>query len=187
MGKFDAPRRMSQREIDKLFIDFAKALASVRNSVEAANLIKDLLTEQEVVIFARRLQIARLLEQGYTYGQIHRVMRVGNSTVAKVHAWMDLSGGGFKMVIKRTQSSESSEAVNYDSASRFSHKRKYPMYYWPELLLQEIVKSANKKEKERLLGVIEGLRKKTRISRELTKILRLSQFSHTPVHGRIKD
>ena len=120
-----------------MFVDFAKALASVRTPVEAANFVKDLLTEQEAIILARRLQIARLLQQNFTYGQIHRTMRVGNSTVAKVHAWMDLYGDGYRTVIKRTKTS--SAKTKYPSPMSFArHRKNYPVHYWPEMLYKKL-------------------------------------------------
>ena len=45
MGKYTASKRMSRQAQEELFINFAKALSSVRNSVEAANFIRDLLSE----------------------------------------------------------------------------------------------------------------------------------------------
>lgn len=186
MGKYEAARRLSKKQIDDLFIDFARALACIRSPVEAANLIKDLLTEQEVVILGRRLQIARFLYYGNTYGQIHRMMRVGNSTIAKVHAWMDLYGEGLKLVIKRTKK-HSHESKDLDALSWSRHKKKYPMYYWPELILKQIVNSAKRSEKQKLLKLVTQLRHKTKIARELMVLLQPSQNSHTPVYGRFKS
>jgi hypothetical protein len=45
------------------------------------------------------------------------------------------------------------------------------MYFWPEILLKEIVKSASKREKERLSAVIQRLKEKTSLSKDLQKIL----------------
>lgn len=184
MGKFDAVRRLSKKQVDELFINFAKALASVRNSVEAANLIKDLLTESEVIILARRLQIATLLLQGYTYEQIHKLMRVGNSTIAKIHAWMDLYGDGFRTVIKRTHSKYQNRDSSDAPLSWSKHKRKYPMHYWPELLLKQIIKSASKKEKQKLLNVVAGMKEKTKLNKEIIELLHPVSNSHNTVYGR---
>ncbi len=171
MGKFDAVKRLSKKEIDELFIDFAKALASLNNAVEVANFIKDLLTEQEVVILARRLQIARLLEQDYTYEQIHKVMKVGNSTVAKVHSWMNLYGDGFRMVLKRTKTQIENRESDKNPLSWSKHKRKYPMHHWPELILEQIIKSANAKEKQKLLAAVSTMKEKTKLNNQIMKLL----------------
>jgi hypothetical protein len=58
-------------------------------------------------------------------------------------------------------------------------KKSYPMYFWPQLLLEEIVKTANKREKQKLLNVVNGLREKTKLSNELLKILKFHQNSNT--------
>ncbi len=185
MGKFDAPRRLSKKEIDELFIDFAEAIGSIKNSIEAANLIKDLLTEQEVVILARRLQIARLINNGYTYEQMHKAMQVGNSTIARVQLWMNTYGDGVRTVIKRTESSREKEGGETDPLSWSKVKKKYPMYFWPELLLKEIVKSASIKEKKKLLKVVADIREKTRLTKDLMKILQSNKLSHAPAYGRV--
>ncbi len=184
MGKYDAFRRLSKKQINELFIDFARAFASIHNSVEAAHFIKDLLTEGEVVILARRLQIARLLDQGYTYHDIDKVMHAGNSTVAKVHAWMDIYGEGFRTVIKRTKTKVENNDSGRSPFSLAKHKRTYPMHYWPELVLKEIIKSANAKEKKKLLEAVEQMGEKTKLNKQIIKLLQPSSISHAPVYGR---
>lgn len=176
MGKFSAYSRLSQSDINELFADFAKALSTLKNSVETANFIKDILSEQEVIMLARRLQIARLLDGGLTYEQIKQAIKASETTIAKVHTWLKLYGDGYRLVLKRTKPER--------SASEFGQswqklKRKYPMYFWPELLLKEIVKSANKKEKQQLVAVIGHLKEKTKLSKELLEILNNQKYSHT--------
>ncbi|PIR96497.1 MAG: hypothetical protein COT92_00735, partial [Candidatus Doudnabacteria bacterium CG10_big_fil_rev_8_21_14_0_10_42_18] len=51
-------------------------------------------------------------------------------------------------------------------------KKNYPLYFWPELLLKEIVRSASGRQKKQLLGVVEELRGKTKIARDLQRILK---------------
>jgi hypothetical protein len=53
------------------------------------------------------------------------------------------------------------------------------MYFWPELLLKQIVKSANKREREKLLKVVGALKEKTKLSKELKKILSSNKSYHT--------
>lgn len=177
MGKYTASKKLSKQEQEELFVDFAKSLASVHNSVEAANFIRDLLSEAEVIMLARRLQIARLLMDGYTYEEIQKEMKASNTTVAKVQTWLNLYGEGYRMIVERTKSKIKSSADPPLSWSRA--KRKYPMYFWPELLLKEIVNSANKREQQKLLKVIGALKQKTRLSKDLTKILLSSKHYHT--------
>ncbi len=169
MSKFSATKKLSKQEQQELFIDFAKAIASVRNSVEAANFMKDLLSEAEVVMLSRRLKIARLLGNGYTYEQIQKAMRVSNTTITKVQTWLNLYGEGYRIVLKRTESKSQEHTDTPLSWARL--KKKHAMYFWPELVLKEIVSSSNKRERDRLIKVVEGLKEKTRLSKDLMKIL----------------
>jgi uncharacterized protein YerC len=168
MGKFTNTKKLSKQEQDELFIRFAQVLSMLHGSVEAANFIRDLLSEQEALMLARRIWIAELLQQGCTYEQICREIKVGPGTIAKVQHWMETYGDGFRTVIKRV-SGKSKQKVELSVWRQ--HKKKYPMYYWPQLLLEEMVKSANKRERERLLRIVNGLRDKTMLSRDLLKLL----------------
>lgn len=177
MGKYTASKRMSRQAQEELFINFAKALSSVRNSVEAANFIRDLLSEAEVVMLARRLQVARLLMNGYTYEDIEKEMKVSNTTIAKVQTWLNLYGDGYRTIVERTKNQV--VAKNKEPLSWSKVKKKYPMYFWPELLLKEVVNSANRREREKLLKVVGALKEKTKLSKELMKILSSNKSYHT--------
>src|SRR5574340_1078212 len=154
MGKYSAVNKLSKAEQQELFIDFAKAFASGNNPVEAANFIKDLFSEVEVIMLARRLQVARLLVEGWTYEKISQVLKVSNSTIARIHTWLNLYGEGYRIVLKRTKPEKRNTDAQYDPASWKNIKRKYPIYFWPELVLEEIVKNANAKQRRKLEAVL---------------------------------
>ncbi len=170
MGKYSQIKKLSKTEQDELFADFATALASVRNPVEAASFVRDLLSEQEAVLLARRLQIARLLEEGLTYEEIRASAKVGFSTIARVHTWLQIYGEGYRTVLKRTK--KSAPVVSDDLSDSWRMlKRKHPLYFWPQLLLEEIVKTATKREKDRLKKVVQDLKDKTKLSKDLLRLL----------------
>lgn len=165
---YTVKKLLTKEQQTNLFIKLAKALTSLHNSQEAAFFLKDLLSESEVFMLARRLQIAELLIDGLTYEQIKSEVKAGFSTIARVQTWLELYGEGYRTVAKRTIKKEQHD----DSSKSFEKiKHKYPMYYWPELVLEEIIKSANKREKQRLSKVVGQLREKSQLSRELTKLL----------------
>lgn len=160
--------KLTKRQQEELFIKLARAVAYLHNPEEGAQFLKDLLSEPEVFMLARRLQIAELLIEGWTYEQIREELKVGWSTIAKVQTWLGLYGEGYRTVIQRISKKEPTSG----SSQPFSQlKRKYPIYFWPELLLEEIVKAANKREKQRLLKVVHQLKDKTQLSRQLIKLL----------------
>ena len=160
--------RLPKQKQTELFIKLAKALSSVHNAEEGAHLLKDLLYETEVLMLSKRLQIAELLIQGQTYEQIKTELKAGFNTIAKVQAWLEIYGEGYRTVISRI-----SEKPKQTKERPFNKlKRSYPMYYWPQLLLEEIIKNANKKEKERLSKIVEQLKDKTKLSKNLLTILK---------------
>lgn len=168
MNKYSNIKKLSKKEQNVLFISFSKALLSIKNSGEAANFIRDLFSEQEILMLARRLQIAQLLQEGLTYVQIRKIMKVSQTTIAKIQTWLRLYGDGYKAVLRRTKKKTSK---NEYGLSWQQLKKRYPMYFWPELLLNEIIKHAGKKEKQRLLRVINGMKEKTKLTKQLLTLL----------------
>lgn len=165
---YNVKHKLNKQDRTALFIKLAKALALLHSPIEMAQLLRDLLSETEVLMLARRLQIAELLVDGLTYDQIRSKLKAGATTIAKVQTWLDLYGEGYRTVIKRT---EKKKPTNTSDENFSTLKRKYPMYFWPELLLKEIVKAANDREKQKLLKIVEQQREKTQLTKELTKLL----------------
>jgi len=176
MGKFSNHDKLSKDEQQELFVNFSLALSSVKNPVEAANLIKDLLSEQEAIMLARRLQIANFLIQGYKYREIKAEMKVTDPTIARVQTWLRLYGEGYRTITQRTSKIQS---VETESQNWHSIKKKYPLYFWPQIVLKEIVASVNSKQKKKLLSVLGQMKEKTKLSRELVGLLKKGENLNT--------
>ena len=93
MGKFTNHKKLNKEDVEALFVEFAVAISSVKNSIEAANLIRDLLSEQEAIMLARRLQIARYLNDGLTYADIREEIKVSDPTISRVQTWLQIWKG----------------------------------------------------------------------------------------------
>lgn len=171
MGKYTNTKRLSRAEQDDLFIRFAKTLAALRGPTEAANFIRDLLSEQEALMLARRIQIADLLQEGSTYEQICQLVKVGPGTIARVQHWMDTYGDGFRAVIKRSRPRVKPSTIPTPWRQL---KKKYSTHFWPQLILEEMLRSASRRERERLLRIVNELRDKTKLSKDLLKLLQNS-------------
>lgn len=169
-GSYKLNYRLSKEKQTDLFIKFAQTLASLRSAEEVAHFLKDLLSEGEVQMLAKRLRIAELLIDGLTYEQIISDIKVAPTTIARVQTWLELYGEGYRTAINRTNKHKSNDN---DHTKPFTQlKRKYPMYFWPQLLLEEIVRSASTREKQRLLRVVEQMKEKSKLSKELLQLLR---------------
>lgn len=103
MAKFSRIPKLTKKERQNLLIALCEALISVRKKEEAAQFLADLLSPQELEMLAKRLEIARLLIDGDTYDAIRGKLKVSHNTIARVNAWLTLSGSGFRLVIERTR------------------------------------------------------------------------------------
>ncbi|HCB35594.1 MAG TPA: hypothetical protein DEP25_03055 [Candidatus Taylorbacteria bacterium] len=89
------PQHMSLQERNKLLEEFWITLALLKNKNSIRNFLKDLLSETEAVMLARRLKIAELIHAGWSYDKIERKMHTSPATIASVHAWLDGGFGGY--------------------------------------------------------------------------------------------
>ena len=170
MSKFSKHSRLARDEEQGLLLDFFQSLATLRGFREAAQVFQDLLSRAELTMLAKRLKIAKLLLDNITYQEISRQLKVSTQTIARVNIWLQESGDGFRLMFDRTKNKLS--AHKKVAAGRWSAiKRRYPIYFWPELLVREIMGIANKRQKQRLRNVITNLNLKDKRYRELQKMI----------------
>lgn len=100
---FKSSKTYSKKERQELLIALCEALTTVKKRDEAAQFLTDLLSPQELEMLAKRLAIARYLIDGKTYDFIREILKVSHNTIARVNAWLTLSGSGFRLVIERTR------------------------------------------------------------------------------------
>ena len=160
MAKFHG-RNISQSEKDRMILKFCRAIVSLKTEQETAEFIRDLLSSPEIEMFAVRLKIAELLDAGKKYGEIKKMLNVSPGTIARVKEWLSISGQGYRTVLVRTKEKDRERSSGNSGflSEGWEHnvKRRYPMYYWPELLLKEIMESANQREKKKMQKVLETI------------------------------
>lgn len=174
MAKFTNPSKLLKEEQEKLFFQFCSAISKLNNPLEVAEFLKDLLSAQEVEMLAKRLKIAELLIIGFSYSRISYNLKVGFSTIARVHEWLKMSGSGYRMVLKRISDKDNEKDFSHDEYNPLSWrsvKKKYPLYYWPELLLETVINSAKENEKRRFKTILKTMDKKSDLYQKLNKIL----------------
>jgi len=138
MAKFN-PNVLGEESMGRLISEFYKAVTLIETYEEAKAFFKDLLNPTEMAMLARRLQIAKMLEEGYSYEEITLILKVGYTTVAKVSRWLN-SGTGYKLIVQRMIELEKKqlkkEKKKYDPFDPERIKHVYASYYWPEETLQ---------------------------------------------------
>lgn len=156
---------------EELLQNFCEALLCLHTTQEALQFLTDLLTKQETTTLAKRIQIAKLLLEGKEYRAIEEKLRVSHGTIAKVAAWLTDSGEGFRLITERAPKQQTEKQLPIEPLGWANLKRRYPVMFWPQLLMEDIVRNAKKKERERIQKAIEKLDHKSKLYRQLNRIL----------------
>lgn len=176
MAKFARISKLSRTEQEELLIGFCKALVELRTPEEAAQFLKDLLSKQEAEMLAKRIEIARLLIKGFTYGKIEKFLKVSHGTVARVSEWLVTSGEGYRLVVNRVKEEKTVQQEEVEELEKpvswKQIKRLYPMYFWPELILEEFVKNAKRRQKDRMRKVLKEFDSKSEVYERLQVLLK---------------
>lgn len=102
-----------------IFIDnFWNAVTLLESKEETKTFLKDLLTHTETKMFAKRIQIAKMLVQGYDYRTIKNYVKVTNSTIASVNNLLNTGGKGLVRIIKRLIKLEEKRKNEYEGKDR---------------------------------------------------------------------
>ena len=170
--------RISKGTQQELLTDFCEALLSIKTADEAVKFLTDLLTKSEVIMLAKRIKIAKLLIEGEDYKTIEGILKVSHGTIAKVAAWLAEAGEGFRLITERTKKEKPKPPTSWDYAMQEWKplKRRYPLMFWPQLLIEEVIVNANRKQREKIKRAVEKLDHKSKLYRQINKIL-IQNFS----------
>lgn len=84
-------------DVEELF----RAILKLKNSDEAKRFFRDLLTEPEILDFAERWKVARLLDRGVSYTEISRQVWMSSKTIARIQRWLKRGKGGYRLILDR--------------------------------------------------------------------------------------
>lgn len=88
-------QEVDSMERKNMLDEFFGMVASLKNSENAANFFKDLLTPSESLMLVRRIAIAKMLLEGRNFEEIIRKLKVGSNTVNYVNRWLYSGFGGY--------------------------------------------------------------------------------------------
>lgn len=86
--------------LDQLFL----SILQLRTLEECYIFFDDLCTVNELRSLAQRLEVARLLQLGYTYHQIETETGASTATISRVKRCLNYGNDGYKMALERIQS-----------------------------------------------------------------------------------
>ena len=165
---------LSKDSQEQLLRNFCEALANLRTPQEVLPFLVDLLTRIELLTLTKRLQIATLLLEGKDYRAIEQALRVSHGTIARVAVWLADAGEGFRMAVERASKQKQTPSFKGELSEWHKLKRRYPAMFWPQLLVEQIVRHASVREQERIQKAIGKLDHKSKLYRQFNEVLRSS-------------
>jgi TrpR-related protein YerC/YecD len=172
MAKVNLHKKFSVEDTHQILVELCYAFDCMKNPEEAALLLADLLTPAELSMISLRLQIAKLLLKKVTYREIQRDLKVGCQTITRVSAWLDSAGDGFKLLYSRQKNVPKQKSEGINNASRVF--KRYPLYFWPELAIAEIMRKSSNKERKQILQALHKVDIKPELYKEIEHSLRTS-------------
>lgn len=178
--------RLGRDEVNKIFYQLCLAIAQLKDEKQAAVFLRDLISYQESEMIAKRLKIAEYLLEGLSYDDVKKKLKVSFGTIAKVQTWLKVSGEGYREAIKKTKGKDIKQEKEYQVVKDwYSLRKRFPMYYWPQILLENIVASADKREKEKIRSVLhqmDKMKQKSNLHKRLNKLISQSYQSYKTKH-----
>lgn len=167
--------KLDRNDVEKYFFKLCLAVSEMKNPREVAEFIRDLLSFQEAEMIAKRLVIAEFILDNLTYGEIRGKLKVSNGTIARVQEWLKISGEGYRRAVERTKRKKIKSNIPIEKFSEWnSIKKRYSMYFWPQLLLEELIQNASKRQREHIKNVMremEKAKRKTTLFRRISRII----------------
>lgn len=81
--------------------ELVEAFLSLQSREQAERFLRDLMTEGEIIEFAKRLQTAEMLSAKIPYSTIERETGFSSTTVARVSKWLTSGTGGYQEIIAK--------------------------------------------------------------------------------------
>lgn len=77
----------------------AKVLANITDVKIMQNILRDLMTEKEIIEISSRLQAAYMLSIGKKYIEIIKKTNLSSRTIARISSWMENGCNGYEVAI----------------------------------------------------------------------------------------
>lgn len=131
--------KVDSRHLGFFINNFWNLITLLENKDQVASFLKDLLTHTEMKMFAKRIQIAKMLLEDFNYQSIRNYVKVTDSTIARISNILGTEGNGLKIAISYLKKIES-EIDKERMRIAPNLKNKYPTYFLPKIIINKIDK-----------------------------------------------
>ncbi len=98
--------------LDQLF----HAILQLQNIDECYQFFEDICTVAEIKSMAQRLEVARMLEENCTYGEIASRTGASTATISRVKRCLNYGADGYKTVLGRLKAEKNRKSVDRGNA-----------------------------------------------------------------------
>lgn len=97
---------MTEKWKDGLTDQLCNSFLSLKDVDEVYSFLEDIATIGEIRALAQRLEVARLLSDGFTYPQIAQQTGASTATISRVKKFLEYGADGYKIVLERLKSNQ---------------------------------------------------------------------------------
>lgn len=136
--------KVDSRHLGFFINNFWNLITLLENKDQVASFLKDLLSHTEMKMFAKRIQIAKMLMEGYDYRAIRNYVKVSDTTIATINNKLQVGGEGLKTAIaflKKVEADIEKERMRIIPDLRKQYKSYFPMDRATEIVSKKIKNS----------------------------------------------
>ncbi len=97
--------KVRSEQVDELF----RAVLSLKTEEECYRFFEDLCTFKEIQSLAQRLQVARMLKDEKTYGEIEAETGASTATISRINKFLQYGSQGYNLILDRLTEQEEQE------------------------------------------------------------------------------
>lgn len=140
--------KVDSRHLGFFINNFWNLITLLENKDQVASFLKDLLTHTEMKMFAKRIQIAKMLLEGHNYQSIRGYVKVSDTTIATISNKLEIGGEGLKTAIgyfKKVEKDIEEERLRIVP----DLKKRYGEYFFLDKIIDKTSKYAKTSNKKR--------------------------------------
>ncbi|HOQ08219.1 MAG TPA: YerC/YecD family TrpR-related protein [Clostridiales bacterium] len=100
-----------------------EAILLLESVEECYNFFEDICTVSEIKAMAQRLEVAKMLKQGYTYIDIAKKTGASTATISRVNRCLVYGADGYRMILERLEKKHSGRSKGEPGGPEGSQKK----------------------------------------------------------------
>ena len=94
---------MNSKIKDQCTDELFDAILLLKSTEECYNFFEDICTVSEIKAMAQRLEVAKMLKEGYTYMDISDKTGASTATISRVNRCLNYGADGYRIVLERLE------------------------------------------------------------------------------------